>query len=53
MVGDDSEGRSDDRMGQGEGRRGQNESKDEQPMKTEDELTVENEGLDTSRSEGE
>ena len=52
VVGDDSDGRSNDRMGQGDGRRGQNENKNEQPMKTEDEATVEHEGLDTSRSEG-
>ena len=53
MVSEDTEGRKDDRMGQDEeDTRGYKDGKDKQPMKTEDEATVENEGLDTSRSEG-
>jgi hypothetical protein len=66
VVNEDKEGHGDDRRGQDrgrrgqegrrgqdEGRRGQDVGKDEPAMKTENEATVVNEGLDTSRSEGE
>ena len=53
VVSEDTERRKDDRMGQDEeDTRGYKEGKDKQPVKTEDEAEVENEGLDTSRSEG-
>jgi hypothetical protein len=46
-------GQDDGRRGQDEGRRGQDDGKNEPTMKTENEATVVNEGLDTSSREGE